>query len=407
MTVGNKKYHELFIERVKMLSLRTEELYIYGAGFYGKDIFRILHKEGVHLDGFLVTESKFESVLFELPVFPAKQKMRNGIGYIIAMTPIYAKEVYDYLTNNGIDDSMIAVYEAYNANGSGRGNYAEKEILEVTATVGCKVNCRYCPQEVLINKYFKADSHRIRYMEPETLKNILLHISEDSVIMFAGFGEPFLNPHCLELVKIACECGNHPVHFFTTLEGATVDDVYSLTTLPIELCTLHLADSKGYAKISKNEEYYKKLEIILNARKTDGSLFVDYINAQTEPDNRAYEMCKDNFEVMVSVHDRAGNISAGGAEHVKVNLKCGDAIECQCVGKMLNSNVVLPDGTLVLCNSDYGMKHVLGNLVVESMETIRKGKAFQEIKSAMLGKSNMDLLCYKCTNARKVNNKMF
>ena len=65
-------------------------------------------------------------------------------------------------------------------------------------------------------------------------------------------------------------------------------------------------------------------------------------------------------------------------------------------GPKLNNHVVLPDGTLLLCNMDYGMKHVLGNLLENTYDEIRRGEEMQKIFAGIKGDPSVDLLCRKC-----------
>lgn len=62
---------------------------------------------------------------------------------------------------------------------------------------------------------------------------------------------------------------------------------------------------------------------------------------------------------------------------------------------------MLPDGTLVLCCQDYGMKHILGNLLHDSWQDIQKGYAYQYFKRG-LKDGSCDILCRKCADAKRV-----
>ena len=66
----------------------------------------------------------------------------------------------------------------------------------------------------------------------------------------------------------------------------------------------------------------------------------------------------------------------------------------------MNTNVVLPDGTVLLCSQDYGMEHILGNLYLDTYEDILMGKKMQQIYEAANGSGNLQLLCRKCIAAR-------
>ena len=59
---------------------------------------------------------------------------------------------------------------------------------------------------------------------------------------------------------------------------------------------------------------------------------------------------------------------------------------------------MLPDGTVVLCNFDFGMKHVLGNLLEDTYESIMNGKGVQDVLEAQ-DNAHFELLCRKCNYA--------
>ena len=52
------------IEDVKRIQKETKKLYIYGAGFYGKDVYRVLKNNDIHVDGFLVTKEIENKTVF-------------------------------------------------------------------------------------------------------------------------------------------------------------------------------------------------------------------------------------------------------------------------------------------------------------------------------------------------------
>ena len=64
-----------------------------------------------------------------------------------------------------------------------------------------------------------------------------------------------------------------------------------------------------------------------------------------------------------------------------------------------------PDGRVVLCNFDFGMKHVLGNLLEETYEEIMNGECMRRIVEAMDG-DQCDLLCRRCNFALKARDDM-
>lgn len=65
----------------------------------------------------------------------------------------------------------------------------------------------------------------------------------------------------------------------------------------------------------------------------------------------------------------------------------------------INHNVLLPDGRMVLCSNDWGMKHILGNLLDQSYQDIIQGKEAQYVRSVMKKKENGFIICKKCFQA--------
>lgn len=39
--------------------------------------------------------------------------------------------------------------------------------LEITTTIGCRVNCRYCPQSLLLSRYYETDKNRKKFLDFE------------------------------------------------------------------------------------------------------------------------------------------------------------------------------------------------------------------------------------------------
>lgn len=250
-----------------------------------------------------------------------------------------------------------------------RCGYDETPCLDITTKIGCSVNCKYCPQDVLLKEYYKSNSDRERYLRVDTLIKCMENMPDNAAYQFGGMSEPFLNPNCLELIQAICD-RKHTVNLYTTLVGLDEETLYKVMELPIDFVTLHVADARGYAKIPATEEYYRLLEIAVNYKRKNGKPFVNMCNAQAEPDMRVHEICGGKFTISSTLLDRAGNLK--GEELVSKRIETGK-ISCGVCGKALNKNELLPDGTLLLCCMDYGMKHVLGNLKEKTYEEIIGG----------------------------------
>ena len=65
----------------------------------------------------------------------------------------------------------------------------------------------------------------------------------------------------------------------------------------------------------------------------------------------------------------------------------------------MNNNILLPDGTVVLCCMDYGLKHILGNILTDTFEEIMDGEEMRKVKEGMNGNETLDILCRNCSYA--------
>jgi len=383
-----------FIKEVKELMKRTEQIYIYGAGLRGKELCHILTRNGITIDGFIVTKAEEDIQVLGFPVMTASHVMFGEVGIIIGLGDIYTKEVMQYIHEQNIDMDRVIYGGKYISKDRGSKDLQDNPTLEITTVIGCNVNCRYCPQKVLLKRYYEKDRNRKHIMSLEDFSVFLSHTPDNCDFMFAGMSEPYLNPACTEMLKMACETGRN-VSLYTTLEGASQKDVEEILKLPFQFVGLHVADKNNFAHIHVTEEYYQNVEKLINAEKPNGEPFVNDISAQAEQLSRIMEMCKGKYEVLISLQDRAGNLEGNelaGREHELTNEK----ITCCFSGPKLNNHVVLPDGTLLLCNMDYGMKHVLGNLLENTYDEIRRGEEMQKIFAGIKGDPSVDLLCRKC-----------
>jgi len=391
------------IEDVTRIQNETEALYVYGAGFYGKDVCRALHNNVVKVDGFLVTKEMPQKEVLGLPVIVADTVLHKNIGVVIGLSDTYVGEVTEYLKRNNVDMTHVVNGGKYITDTGGREDLRDSKTLEVSTIMGCTVNCRYCPQDVLLKKYYENDKKRQRVMTIDNFEVILKNTPQDCIIDFSGMTEPFNNPDCLTMIKMACEA-KRKVYLFTTLAGVDERTVDELIELPIYYMTLHVADNKGYAFIPTTETYYRNVEKVLSAKKADGTPFVDFLNAQTDPDERVAQLAKGKYEIMRSVQNRAGNVKDETAQHRNEIIGPGKKIKCCFCGDDLSNSLVLPDGTLLICNMDYGMQHVLGNLYEEDYDTIRSKGELQRVLKEMNCGTDMNLLCRSCLLARVEEN---
>lgn len=385
-----------FLQTAAELRHKVPVLYVYGAGLYARNIYNILNRNNISIDGFIVTQIEEKKELYNLPVLEADSVMHNDIGIIIGTNSLNRTEIMRNLEQNNFNMDLVVHGTDYIEKNSVR--YDGAPTMQITTQIGCSVRCKYCPQDVLLGKYFAENVCRESVMSLETFERCLNKLPQNARVSFCGMAEPFLNPNCGEMIKMAHHSGRI-VELYTTLVGADRKILEEIADIPFGYVTLHVADRYGYAHIPVTDTYYELLEFVVNYKRKDGSGLVSMCNAQAEPDEGIRRICDGKYEILTALHDRAGNLQC--EDLLNKHTPVGE-ITCSLCGSELNHNNLLPDGTVLLCDFDYGMQHVLGNLLEQSYEDILTGSEYVRVCSGMAGDTRQDILCRKCSCANRI-----
>ncbi len=367
---------------------------IYGAGTVGVGLYKDLKKLGVCIQFFIVTSSVGQRTEIDgIPVLQIDQVPNlEEVGIIVGVSLGKISGVKKKLSQYKITNYIILSQE-YIATILREFNVPK---MEITTIIGCTVNCKYCPQKLLITQYWKYDKNRPKVMSLQTFKNCLNKLPKYTQIYFAGMSEAFLNKECIKMIKYSLEMGYH-VGVYTTCVGLSLSDCMQLIEMPIDSLILHVPDENNYAHIQMTSEYWKIIETLLNAKKKDGSLFVDSGSCQGTPLKKFMELNRGRIRIESYLHDRAGNLPADNMKLESCDYVGGE-IYCYHSMERLDHNILLPDGTVLLCCMDYGMRHTIGNLNDNSYEEIINGNILNDIRMALKDEKK-NLLCRKCTYA--------
>ena len=262
--------------------------------------------------------------------------------------------------------------------------------MEITTKIGCSINCRFCPQKVLVSEYFKK-ADRPEYLSFTTFQTCLDKLPAEVMINFAGMCEPWLNPECTKMVKYAAQRG-HKIGIYTTLEGMREEDVEALSQIDIHKFVLHVPDADQNSRIEVTKEY---LAVLKKLMEKDVSCLAS-ISCHGSMDERVLRLITSDWkqEDTFQANDRAGNLHTGEVPHQEMTGQ----IYCNACGRNPDHNVLLPDGTVVLCCMDYGMEHIMGNLLFDSYEDIINGREADKIRRNMAEETER-ILCRKCQYA--------
>lgn len=265
--------------------------------------------------------------------------------------------------------------------------------LEFTTAVGCKLNCKYCPQKLFIKRYnelFEGDNTVLDFND---FKKILSRVQEGGTITFSGMVEPFTNPNCAKMIKYAADNG-YKVSLFTTLMGIKMSDMDLISDVDFSVVTLHIPDLEQNAHFEMNKQYFEVLERFVN------KIEIEFYSCHGTVHPEVEKYLKKDKYIASKMNNRAGNLQCndvlGVDKRGKKNLVCGAGTAIKAYGY---TPVVLPNGIVTLCCMDFGLRHILGNALTQSVNEIFGGNEFCNVTKGMHC-GQPEVLCHTCSAAR-------
>jgi organic radical activating enzyme len=270
--------------------------------------------------------------------------------------------------------------------------------LEITTQIGCPMMCTFCPQD----KLNKAYQHPQKKMTLETYSNVLNKLPLDVEIVFAGYTEPWANKLCNTFVELALNKGFH-IQIYTTLYNITTEECDHLAKILEKHATqisnlwLHLPDAN---KNMLGFRYTAEYEYVLTRIKQLKNVPVFEMTMDNNSKIDASIKTKTN-PASWYLHTRANNLDIENIKEQSINMppRYEYIVECTRHNEY-HANVLLPNGDVILCCMDYGLKHKLGNLLIQSYDEILNGIELQQLSELnnQLGFSKKTL-CKSCNDA--------
>ena len=268
--------------------------------------------------------------------------------------------------------------------------------MEISTNIACRVQCDFCPQELLIEEYStKNNIENISYGQPtqmsfDTFKKCLSTIPKSIIIGFTGYTEPFLNPECSKMIIYAYESG-YPIEVFTTLVGMTLEDVELIKQVKFKTFHIHLPDAENIAKIAVNNDYINILKKILNDIPNVTGMSMSVLHPKIQ------NFLNDDI-IPDQMMNRAGNVKSIKPTPKKLGpLVCGRHSK-QDLLDIVDENVLLPNGDVTLCGMDYGLQHIIGNLLEQNYDSIFETEKYMEFRKKQKSHDE-NLLCRSCPEA--------
>ena len=248
--------------------------------------------------------------------------------------------------------------------------------MEFTTSIdtknGCVVDCVFCPQRTL-QKSYKGE----RFLSLENFQKAVDKMPEEIRVTFAGFTEPWLNPKTTDMLLYAHQKG-HPISVFTTGIGMDVDDIERIKDIPYAGnpnggFVLHLPDQERKAKHPITDRYIKVIEKF-------GEVHSQIQNFTLMCMGTVHESVRHVFPEAPTYQmwSRAGNLLGESImkpellnrkDEYKSVYHGEQPMTCGCLEKLYH-NIMLPNGDVSLCCMDYGLEHILGNLIEQDYEDV-------------------------------------
>jgi len=267
--------------------------------------------------------------------------------------------------------------------------------LEITTAIGCPLMCTICPQKKLKQAYSGE-----KYLSLVTYKSILATVPKDVRIIFSGYAEPWTNPYTTQLIQHTLNEG-YDIDVYTTLVGIT-DISYVIPLLlkyksQLKTLCLHLPDnSNNMPGFKPSTEYNNTLKHILDSE-LNISMIMTMDNNQIVHNSLTNIINQSRISKWI-FHTRAENTNRNETS-IGVNLvdTFNNDFVVECVrNHNLTSNVVLPNGDVTLCCMDYGLKHIIGNLLSQSYNEIINGNEIKNILNSNKTLFDKKTLCRTC-----------
>ena len=250
--------------------------------------------------------------------------------------------------------------------------------LEITTHIGCPIDCLDCPQALLLSRYTGK-----RDLDYDDYKRVIDKVPEGCRIDFSGMCEPFANDRCTDMIIYAYERG-YPLALYTTLQGATLDDIDRLRGVRFEVVTIHLPDADGRSHFNITDDYLRLLDEVIP----------DNYSVHGQLDPRVVPHIKQR-NMITYMHDRAGNVEC--RDHITIDTT--REIYCATSWRGMDHNVLLPDGTVLVCCMDYGMTGIFGNLFTQTYDEVLHSPEAERLRKTL---KSGESICRHCANARLI-----
>lgn len=291
--------------------------------------------------------------------------------------------------------------------------------IAIEPTTSCNLRCPECPSGL------RSFSRPVGMLQPETFAKMLAQLQEHLIYMLFYFqGEPYVNKHFLDLVKIASE---QNIYTATSTNAHFLDDETAKKTVESGLDRLIISIDGASQETYESYRIGGRLEKVLDGTRnvikwkkalkssTPHVIFQFLVVKPNEQDiPEIYQLAKELGVDEVKLKTAQIYDYKNGSPLIPKNTKYSryqkmedgfyaikNKLLNQC-WKMWHSCVVTWDGRVVPCCFDKDASHQLGNLNQESFKSIWNGEKYFNFRSKLLKSRNEIDICTNCTEGTKV-----
>lgn len=172
--------------------------------------------------------------------------------------------------------------------------------VQVEVTTHCNGLCIYCPHTLMHNGWTN------RHMPVELFNALVPFLQHTDLVYLQGWGEPLLNPHFFEMVRI-CKGQGKRVGFTTNGMLLTDDTVETLVDLEIDIVAVSLAGTT--AKIHNQIRKGTDLDQIISQLERLAAIRAER-NSRVPAVHLAYLMLRSNFHELKGILPLARRVGA-------------------------------------------------------------------------------------------------
>jgi len=265
----------------------------------------------------------------------------------------------------------------------------------VELTNHCNVSCVMCPR-----RHMKGPRG---YISPALFKKIINEMAEHDEIALVPFfrGESLLHPGCVEMLKYAKTKNIAPIQFTTNATLLTEDVSIALMDIGIDFISFSVdsVDPEIYRSIRRGADLKKVLKNIETfcavKRKRSASkpeIQVSVVRTENTRDRidefvGFWEDRVDRVRVYEE-HSQDGNFGSLSQDKSPVHR-----LACM---KPFTDMVIYWDGSVALCNHDWGRKNHIGNVNLNSISEIWTSEAYERIRSSHRENGALEDPCHHC-----------